>query len=271
MPERASLRRGAVTWGREGGRRRSGPAEPPGKRDKGAAGRGVRRTSGSVRAGRAELRVSSLSVFIREVLSSCFWLGGRGGLEEEKGRGGPSLLLPAPGVAARPAADRRLRAWRGQPSSRHRRPREGRSLSASFSRSSSSPPPPPFRRAVPIPGGCLLPRQLAAAGPEQSHWLFLEWVRSRDSVGADGLLGVLRFHCGYRFPRVADASCSADPTVGPRVRVQARSFQQSGCEALVLPSSRWGCERKRVCCMGCFLSRVDFRSTSSTFLCYWEE
>lgn len=31
MPERASLRRGAVTWGREGGRRRSGPAEPPGK------------------------------------------------------------------------------------------------------------------------------------------------------------------------------------------------------------------------------------------------
>lgn len=133
------------------------------------------------------------------------------------------------------------------------------------------PPAPPFRRAVPIPGGCLLPRQLAAAGPEQSHWLFLEWVRSRDSVGADGLLGVLRFHCGYRFPRVADASCSADPTVGPRVRVQARSFQQSGCEALVLPSSRWGCERKRVCCMGCFLSRVDFRSTSSTFLCYWEE
>ena len=135
---RSALPRGAapLLGGGEGEGGERGPRSRRVSGTQGVAGRGAWNKR---RAGRAELRVSSLSVFICEVLLSRCWLGGRGGLEKEKGHGGPSLLLPAPGAAARPAAGGRaggrLRAWRRQPSARHRWPREGRSLSASFSRS----------------------------------------------------------------------------------------------------------------------------------------
>lgn len=95
MPERASPRRGAVTRGRGGRRRRAGPAEPPGKRDVRGCGE---KSLEKRRAGRAELRVSSLSVFIREVLSSC--CGSAGGAfwrRRRKAAGGRACCSPLRG------------------------------------------------------------------------------------------------------------------------------------------------------------------------------